>query len=83
MGHELKPVVMVGQSGLTEAIAKETDTALLHHELIKMRVRLGDRAARNQLMSELAARCEAELVQRIGNTVLLYRLNPEKPRIQL
>ena len=39
--HNLNPVVMIGQHGLTESVIKETDAALNAHELIKVRI-LGD-----------------------------------------
>ena len=44
--HALKPVVMIGQNGLTDAVVRETDRALKAHELIKIRVRNDDRDER-------------------------------------
>ena len=81
LGHQLKPVVMVGDSGLSATLLEEYETTLAHHELIKVRVRVGDRKARDALISELCERGSAELVQRIGNTALVYRRNPEQKKI--
>lgn len=83
LGHELKPVVMIGDAGLTDAVRAEFETALDHHELIKIRVKVGDRAERDRIIMALCDSGKAELVQRIGNMALLYRENPEKKRIQL
>lgn len=81
LGHALKPVIRVGNSGLTEALTKETARALEDHELIKVKAPLADRAARDQLLAELARRTGSQLVNRIGNVGLLYRPNPKLAKI--
>ena len=83
LGHGLKPVVMVGDAGLTAAVMAELDSCLEHHELIKVRVKVGDRTERDRIIRKLCDSAAAELVQRIGNMALLYRENPEKQRIRL
>jgi RNA-binding protein len=83
LGHRLKPVVMIGQHGVTDGVVAETGRALADHELIKVRVRLGDRAARDAALGELVARTAATLVQRVGNVALIYLENKELPRILL
>lgn len=83
LGHALKPVVMVGDAGLTDAVRAEFESSLEHHELIKIRVKVGDRAARDTIIEALCKSNDAELVQRIGNMALVYRENPEKKRIRL
>ena len=81
LAHPLKPVVRLGAAGLTDAVARETALALLHHELIKVKAPGGDREARDALFSALAARTGSALVHRIGNVAVLYRPHPELPRI--
>ena len=84
LGHALKPVVMIGDAGMTEGVRAEFESSLEHHELIKVRVKVGDRKERDRIIMALCARGNAELVQRIGNMALLFRPNPEKKkRIQL
>lgn len=83
LGHKLKPVVSVGGAGVTESLLREFDASLAHHELIKVRVRAADRERRDAAIGELCRRASAELVSRIGNVALLYRRNPDSPRIQL
>jgi RNA-binding protein len=83
LAHGLKPVIMVGGKGATEAVVAELESALEHHELLKLRLAVDDRDARTALGTELAQRSRAELVQRIGKTVILYRRSRERPRIVL
>ena len=83
LGHGLKPVVMVGDAGLSEAVLAEFLSCLEHHELIKVRVKVGDRRERDSIIVKLCESGDAQLVQRIGNMALLYRENPDKKRIQL
>ena len=83
LGHQLKPIVMVGEAGLSASLLQEYETTIAHHELIKVRVKVGDRVERDALVNELCAKGKAELVQRVGNTALLYRPNPDKKKIVL
>ncbi len=78
LGHQLKPLIMVGDSGLSESLEAEFESTLAHHELMKVRVRVGDRRARDEIIAALCDSHNAMLVQRIGNIALLYRPNPEK-----
>jgi RNA-binding protein len=78
LGHQLKPLIMVGDAGLSESLLAEFESTLDHHELIKVRVRVGDRAARDALIGQLCTDSSAVLVQRIGNVALLYRPNLKK-----
>jgi RNA-binding protein len=80
LGHQLKPLIMVGDAGLSESLLAEFESTLDHHELIKVRVRVGDRDARNTIIERLCADSGASLVQRIGNIALLYRPNLKKKR---
>ena len=80
LGHNLKPVIMVGDAGLTASLLAEFEATLAHHELIKVRVRAGDRNLRDSLIEELCRTGAAELVQRVGNMALLYKANPDKKK---
>ncbi|RMG31535.1 MAG: YhbY family RNA-binding protein [Gammaproteobacteria bacterium] len=83
LGQRLRPVVMVGQRGLTDAVVEEVDRSIRHHELMKVRVSVGDRAERDRVIAELCERTGSTLIQRIGNVALLFRRNPQQPRISL
>lgn len=73
--HKLKPVIMIGNHGLTDAVKKETERALQDHELIKVRVAGADRETRRALIAELCEALQAQLVQSIGNIAVIYRVN--------
>jgi len=83
LGHDRKPVVLVGQAGIGPNLVAELDRALRDHELVKVRARVGDRDERDAIIGELASATRSELVQRIGHVALYYRRNPDKPGILL
>ena len=83
LGHDRQPVVLIGNPGLSPNLVAEMDQALAHHELVKVRARVGDRDLRDDLLAELASQTRSELVQRIGHVALYYRAHPEKPKILL
>ncbi len=76
--HHLKPVILLGAKGLTEAVVAETNIALLSHELIKVKINGAEKEDRLAMANDLCQQLQAELVQMIGNTVILYRKNEEK-----
>ena len=83
LAHPRKPVVIVGNGGVTSAVLHEILLALDHHELIKIRVNAEDREAREAMIEKICATTEAALVQRVGHVATLFRRNPEAPRIEL
>ena len=83
LGHPLKPVVMIGTNGLTEAVLKELDQSIEHHELMKIRISVGDRDARDATIADICTRTGVELVQRIGNIALLFRARRKNSAIAL
>jgi RNA-binding protein len=80
LGHHLKPVIVVADSGLSEAVLKEFDSTINHHELVKVRVRAGDRDCRDEIILKLCDQ-NTTLVSRTGNVALIFRRNTDKPRI--
>ncbi len=79
LAHPLRPVVMLGNAGLTEGVVSELDRALADHELVKVSARVGGREQRDSALAELALRTRSELVQRIGHVGVFYRPG-EAPR---
>ena len=75
--HTLKPVVMIGQSGLTASVLAEIEVALNKHELIKIKIR-AEREERKQISEKICIDTGAELIQMIGSCTVIYRLSPEK-----
>jgi len=82
LAHSLKPVVMVGNAGLSEAVIREIDLSLTHHELIKVKISAADRDERKTLIQKVCDSTQCECAQSIGHTAILYRA-AKKPVIQL
>ncbi len=76
VAHKLNPIVTVAGNGLSESVLAEVNRALNDHELVKIKISVGDRELRDQVVSELCQQVSAILVQRIGNTATLLRRNP-------
>ena len=79
--HSLKPMVLVGQNGITENVVQSVDDALTAYELIKVRLR--EPEDKKAMAQELADLTKAHMCGLIGHTLILYRRNPKKPKIQL
>jgi len=81
LAHPMKPAVMVGSAGLSEAVHAAVDAALNDHELIV--VKLHQPTEKKAMARDLAVRGNAELCGLVGHTVILYRAHPVKPKIEL
>ena len=77
--HPLKPVVIIGQHGITEAVLNEIDLALEHHELMKVRVNASDRETRRSMIEEICQATGAELIQSVGHIAAIFRRRRNNP----
>ncbi|MCH8620596.1 YhbY family RNA-binding protein [Undibacterium sp. TS12] len=71
--HGLKPIVLIGEAGLTPAVIKEIDAGLNSHGLIKVRVFGDDREARIGMYDTICAELNAAPIQHIGKLLVIYR----------
>lgn len=71
--HALKPVVMIGNKGLTDAVQAEINEALDHHELIKIKIAGGDRECRDEIIAKVCAKQNAMLIKKIGHIFAIFR----------
>lgn len=71
-GHHMEPVVIVGQSGVTEGILGALTQALEDHELIKVKINEGPES-RQEAAEKMAEGTSSELVQLLGRTALLFK----------
>ena len=81
LAHSLKPIVFVGEAGISAAVAKALDEALVAHELVKVRLRSPE--DKKAAARELAEVSSSALCGVVGHTVVLYRPHPEEPKIEL
>ena len=82
IGHKLKPVVTIAGNGLTDSVLAELERALSDHELIKIKLAVGSREAREAVATEICTRTGADKVQSIGNVlVILRRAAKPDPRL--
>ena len=87
IAHNLKPVIMVGNAGVTASLLNELDSTIEHHELMKVKVSAGERDARDAAIKRLCKASKSELVGRVGNIATLYRApkkgSKKEPKITL
>ncbi|HEY3306972.1 MAG TPA: ribosome assembly RNA-binding protein YhbY [Desulfuromonadaceae bacterium] len=73
LGHSLKAIIQIGKKEIEDALIKETDAALEHHELVKVKLLESCALHKNEAAETLAKACHAEVAQILGRTFLLYR----------
>ena len=83
LAHPLKPIILVGNAGVTPGVVAETQRALHDHELIKVRMTGAERDVRDAALEALAVATESALVGRIGHVATLYRPRQTLPKIIL
>lgn len=81
LAHSLKPIVLVGNKGLSEGLIESLRAALLAHELVKVKVHEGEDI--EEVAEGLARGADAQLAQKIGHILVFYRRHPKKPTIVL
>ena len=81
LGHALKPIVLVGQRGITDNLIENLTIALNDHELVKVKVHDSD--ALEEVAKQLVEKTESAVVQSIGKILLFYKAHPDEPTITL
>jgi putative YhbY family RNA-binding protein len=82
LAHDLNPIVMIGQKGMSDGVRVELDDALSRHELVKIRVVAEEREERDQIIQALVRDTRSELIQKVGHTATFYR-RAKKPKLVL
>lgn len=82
LAHHLKPVVIVGNAGLSDNVLTEIDNALAHHELIKVKIHAADKTERQAIIDKISEQTDAGWVLSIGHIAAFYR-PAEKPKLVL
>ncbi|MFA8405232.1 YhbY family RNA-binding protein [Burkholderia pseudomallei] len=71
--HALKPVVLIGAEGLTDAVLAEIEVHLAAHQLIKIRVFGDERDERVAIYDEICDRLNAAPIQHIGKLLVIWK----------
>ncbi len=77
--HLLKPVIIIGQLGLTESVKNEINLTLETHELIKIKIR-AEKEQRSDYSAQILDFTKAELIQSIGQIIVIYRKNEKNSK---
>ncbi|GAB6138373.1 ribosome assembly RNA-binding protein YhbY [Halanaerobaculum tunisiense] len=81
--NEMNPLFQIGKQGITAGVIEQVNNALAARELIKLRALDNSLYTAQEAAYELAEECEAEVIQTIGNVLVLYRRNDEDPQYHL
>ena len=82
LAHDKKPIVQLGNNGLTEGVVAENENALGHHELIKVKIPTDDRDEKQLIADAIVRETHSNKIQIIGHTLVLYKPSDE-PKIIL
>lgn len=82
IAHNLNPVIIIGGKGVTDSLMEELETTLNHHELIKVKISIGEKEDRKEVIDFILEQTEATLVQSIGKVFVIYRPK-EEPELEL
>jgi|WetSurSiteA1Bulk_404760.scaffolds.fasta_scaffold48903_2 RNA-binding protein len=86
LAHGLKPVVLIGQKGLTDELVKSAEQAFQSHELIKVKFNdFKEKEQKNEISRTLEKKTGSELVGAVGHIYIFFRQqeDPEKLKIHL
>lgn len=83
LAHDLKPIVQIGQQGVTDMVINQLSIALFDHELVKVKVINTCEEAIEDVAIALCEGTQSACVQQIGHILLFYKANPDEPKIAL
>ena len=86
LAHSLKPVVSIGQKGITDSVIQSINEALDIHELIKLKfIVFKEKDQKKELIERIKIENECEVAGTIGHTAILFRQHkdPEKQKVTL
>ncbi|MDH5710275.1 MAG: ribosome assembly RNA-binding protein YhbY [Gammaproteobacteria bacterium] len=83
LAHNIKPIVTIGQNGITDNVIAELEGALNFHELVKIKLANDERNDRKEMIRLLCEKTSAEVVQTIGKTATFFRRNNKNPKIAI
>ena len=83
LGSTLEIKYQIGKNGLSDSLIEVLDKGLTAHELIKVDVMKSVLTPIMEIALDLSSKLNAEVVQVLGRTILLFRINKENNKIKL
>lgn len=77
IAHHINPMIIIGSNGVTDSLMAELESTLEHHELLKIKMAIGDREDRQKIVHYILEETGALLVQSIGKTCVIFRQKEE------
>jgi RNA-binding protein len=84
LAHSQKPLILIGQKGISPSLFKAIDEALDTHELIKVKFNeFKEKDQKKEVANMIEKETGSEMVGMVGHTVIFYRqqTDPEKRKI--
>lgn len=81
--HHLDPIFQIGKGGLNENMIEQVKDALEKRELIKVHILQNNMDDHKEIATTLAEQTNGELVQLIGNIIVIYKESNENKKIEL
>ncbi|MGN0603335.1 MAG: YhbY family RNA-binding protein [Oscillospiraceae bacterium] len=76
-------ILQVGKNGIVDTLVTQVSDALKAREIVKMKVLEGAMLTPAEAAAELSEKTKSEVVQVIGNKIVLFKRNPQNPKIKL
>lgn len=73
MAMNMKPAVIIGKAGITDALVAEAELAFSRNPVLKIRILAENREARRSVLAAFAERVQATVCGESGHTASLYR----------
>ncbi|MBQ9742706.1 MAG: YhbY family RNA-binding protein [Ruminococcus sp.] len=83
LANTYETILIVGKGGLTDTIYKQASDALKARELIKGKVLETCEYSAREAADIIAENVGCDVVQVIGYKFVLYKKNPDEPKIKL
>ncbi|MBR3779470.1 MAG: ribosome assembly RNA-binding protein YhbY [Clostridia bacterium] len=83
LANTMEPILHAGKGGISDAMIKQADDALTARELIKGKVLETAPATAREIAEEIAAKVNAQVVQVVGRTFVLFRQKEKDSQIKL
>ncbi len=75
-------ILQIGKNGIVDTLVVQVSDALKAREIVKMKVLEGAMLSPAEAAQELAEKTKSEVVQVIGNKLVLFKRNPQNPKIK-